>query len=167
MLMTERLIPMPHILALTLKDYHRFWDKFTKIGNDACWEWKAGKCKLGYGIFKLCGSSYVASRVAYFLQYKADPGSFYVCHECNNTSCVNPSHLYLGTQFENMQQCASEGRINQAGSLNPRAILHESDIPVIRARLKRESIAAIARAYGVGHAVIWRIDHNDTWRHVA
>ena len=96
--------PKPRSLA------ERFWPKVHK--GPTCWIWNAYTDKLGYGYIgaggwhggKLC-----AHRVAWELTRGPIPDGLWVLHKCNNPPCVNPDHLYLGTQADNMRDAADAG----------------------------------------------------------
>ena len=78
--------------------------------TDDCWEWKGWKDKDGYGGLSYKGVTYKAHRVSYELYSGIAPGDKCVCHSCDNPSCVNPDHLWLGTQKENVHDMIAKGR---------------------------------------------------------
>jgi hypothetical protein len=87
----------------------RFWDK-VRIG-DGCWEWQASKRATGYGQFAYLGKPSVkAHRVAWMLNRGLIPDGVCVLHRCDNPGCVRPSHLFLGTQEDNIRDREVKGR---------------------------------------------------------
>ncbi len=98
----------------------RFWEKVAK--TDSCWEWQSIINAYGYGVF--CNGPhgtkrrFMAHRVAYELEYGAYDQTLYVCHKCDNRKCVRPDHLFLGTQTDNMKDCAKKGRVMNQGFLS-------------------------------------------------
>lgn len=84
-------------------DDERFWSRVDRSGGpDACWPWTARAVKRGgYGDFQLRGRRYRASRYAYQLTHGPIPPGLVICHRCDNPPCVNPAHLYSGTQSDN------------------------------------------------------------------
>ncbi len=91
----------------------RFWDSVHK--TDGCWEWK-GQLQykfipsLQYGIFNIGDRHYRAHRWIYEYLYGPVPKGMFVCHRCDNPSCVRPEHLFLGTNSDNQKDCAQKGR---------------------------------------------------------
>jgi hypothetical protein len=95
------------------KDIDRFINKINK-GNE-CWEWNGGKSKFGYGrffiLFGLTEKTYYSHRIAYELYTnQLVPEGLCVCHKCDNPSCVNPKHLFIGTTQDNTKDKINKGR---------------------------------------------------------
>lgn len=89
----------------------RFWKKVNKTPD--CWEWIRCLSSYGYGKFALNGESITAHRVAFYLEHGRFPEKF-LLHKCDNRRCVRPSHLWEGTQADNMHDAIAKGRHNSA-----------------------------------------------------
>ena len=149
----------------TVKD--RFWEKVDKSGD--CWEWTTGKTGGGYGQFWFNGKTQYAHRFSYELHHgPIPPGEGYhgtcVCHHCDNPSCVNPDHLYIGTQQDNMDDKAEKGRASR-GEANYKAKLNEDDVKMIRC-MRGHTQRALATLFGVSQAQVDRIINRKTWNHI-
>ena len=99
-------------IELDAVDTARFWSKVdVKLTNNAhksCWIWR-GRKHRGYGQFTLNRKCHYAPRVAWTIFF-GDPGDFDVLHKCDNPSCVNPYHLFVGTAKDNVEDCIKKGR---------------------------------------------------------
>jgi hypothetical protein len=131
----------------------RFEAKTIPEPNSGCWLWTGFTNQDGYGWFNPAGKPMGAHRVAWML-YRGDPGDMTVCHKCDTPSCVNPDHLWLGTQGDNIRDCFSKGRGNP-GRL--RGEQHGT------AKLTARQVAEIRAAphyYGVNRDLAARFDVN-------
>jgi len=99
------------------KDLDRFWSKVQKgLNNNECWEWQANRDNNGYGRFGHRYKLLSAHRVAWEIENGPIPKDLCVLHRCDNPSCVNISHLFLGTHKDNMKDRDQKGR-SRGGSL--------------------------------------------------
>lgn len=87
----------------------RFWRRVDKSGD--CWLWTGGIAANGYGKLSREYKKLYAHRVAHELINGPIPDWMHVCHRCDNPKCVNPTHLFLGTRSDNMQDCLKKGRM--------------------------------------------------------
>lgn len=126
-----------------------------------CWLWTGSTRGKGYGGFRYQGKMYIASRIAYAL-FKGDPNGLVVCHHCNNPSCVNPDHLYLGTYSDNTKQAVRQKRQFLAkGDLCGMAKLSWEQVRNIRADPRPQR--AIAKDYTISQLHVSRIKRNLVW----
>lgn len=154
----------------------RFWAKVNKEVDTDCWEWSAAKSTFGYGRFKVKGKLESPHRISYELSYGKIPKGLFVCHTCDNPSCVNPDHLFSGTRSDNMKDCASKGRLpicnvntrkQVRGEGSKQSSLTEKDVLDIRRRLAEgEKGSDLAREYKIWKTSISCIKHRKTWKHI-
>ncbi len=141
----------------------RFWSKVDKQGPDECWEWLACKTTGGRGQFWIDYRMYGAHRVSWYLTYGPIPKGLFVCHHCDNPSCVNTAHLFLGTNQDNMLDASRKGRIAR-GSRQGSSKLTEEDVYRIRELLKDgQTLQAIADTFGVRQSNISHIKVGRSW----
>jgi|SRR5215831_5330029 len=112
-------------------DIIRFRRNFIVTTADACWEWCGSTGGKNYGQFYIKGRTYRAHRLAYYLFYKINPGDLMILHSCNTTKCVNPHHLRIGTNSDNMIQKVEDGNhfnANKTHCINGHKFTEENTI---------------------------------------
>lgn len=150
-------------------DQGRFWAKVDRRTDDECWEWTASTTHNGYGQFHVKGTMKRAHRLAWEISNGPVPDGLFVCHRCDNRTCVNPKHLWLGTAAENTQDMVGKGRANcgrLAGEEAAGAKLDEQSVRDIRAWDEFFPRSEIARLFGISSQSVYNIVHRRTWRHV-
>ena len=144
----------------------RFFKKVKKM--DICWEWQSTISKNGYGQFSINNKKQLAHRVSYILHYGEIPIGMLVCHSCDNRKCVNPEHLFLGTNEDNMKDMINKKRAKYAsGEKAGSSKLTNEDVKDIRlAYDNNETTRQIAKKYNMNHSTIWNIVSGKTWKHI-
>ncbi len=127
-------------MQLTQSDADRFWSKVVMLGVKDCWQW-VGSAPMGFGYGRFCfaGVRNLAHRVSYFLANGAFDDELCVLHKCDNPICVNPNHLFLGTQADNMRDMQNKGRARYGTSSGEKCGA---------AKIDRKTAAAIKYADG-------------------
>lgn len=148
-----------------------------KRAEGGCIEWTASKNNDGYGEFMAHPKRWRAHRLAWSLKNGLIPSGMSVLHRCDNPACVNPDHLFLGTQVDNMADCAAKGRAakpkqafvdsakrDKSGELNPHAKLTAEIVMALRRGERRD--AETAAYCGVTLAAVRQARRGITWRHI-
>lgn len=150
----------------------RFWEKVIKVDN-GCWFWSGAKEKRGYGRFAITKGKFVLPhRYSYQFHYGHIPVGKFICHKCDEPSCVNPKHLFAGTQLDNMADARMKGRTATGdrngsnthpekirwGRDNSNGILSDENVINIRkAKLKGIQARVLAKRYKVSRQYIYDI----------
>lgn len=150
-------------MSRTPKDEVRFL-AYVRVASNGCHEWTAYINPRGYGRFKISGKQVMAHRFAYEMSVAQIPDGLFVCHRCDNRRCVNPSHLFLGTNQDNMRDMIAKGRSPRTrlhGEMNGSCKLQARDVAAIRnSKLSQSKLAA---AYGVDQSTISHIKTGKNW----
>ena len=140
----------------------KFWKRVVK--TDSCWIWTGAKHQDGYGYLWFKGHQVLTHRYSWFMKFGVMPEK-QVNHNCDNRPCVNPDHLYEGTQTQNIKDMDARGRRGRTTGMGK---LDEVQIREIRKLIsegmRQESIGA---RFEVTQAAISSIHRGKTWRHVA
>jgi hypothetical protein len=149
----------------------RFWSKVDRRGVDECWPWTAGVRRKdeGYGAFAFNGQHQPASRVSWILAFGSIDGNLEVCHRCDNPSCCNPNHLFLGTRKDNNDDKVAKRRHAFGERVNTAKLTEAQVLEIKRAkpvgRTKPGYRTAIAKIYGVSPCTITDI-WGRRWAHL-
>lgn len=149
----------------------RFLKKIQK--TKTCWLWTATKNRKGYGQFGVRrGSKWkieYAHRVAYEMFVGKIPKGLLVLHNCDNPTCVNPKHLWTGTNYDNCKDRIKKGRsADTRGEKNGRAIVNAKDVIKIRNLYKtnNHSQTEIGKMFGLKKSMVGRIVNKQAWKHI-
>lgn len=156
----------------------RFWEKVNKDGPapvhrpelGACWIWTASvNPRTGYGWISVGKSMRQSHRISWEFTNGPIPDGQCVLHRCDNSSCVNPAHLFLGTQIDNIADMVAKGRQrSRQGEKVNTAKLTAEKVQEIRERFANGETnrASLAREYGVSDVMISYIILRKSWKHI-
>lgn len=132
--------------------------------NSGCWLWTGSMRTTGYGCVNFNGKTMGAHRLSYE-SYKGSTGDLHVLHRCDMPACVNPDHLYIGTNKVNAYDRERRGRmLHPVGSEHPRAKLTDDDVRFI---LTTDiSSRQLGRRFGVDRTTVRKIRTGENWRHI-
>ena len=154
-----------------------FWADVDKQSSlDGCWLWTGCIGAYGYGALTYQNKSWRAHRLSYILTYgdlpvTNDYHGTCVLHKCDNRQCVNPEHLFSGTQTDNLRDMRSKNRqaspFIMKGSEQKASKLKEKDIPVImEMRSRKISLSKIGAKFNVSKVCISYVVNGKSWAHV-
>ena len=157
---------------LTEKDIARFWSKVEK--TEKCRIWKSYSFSDGYGVFSLRHIYYRATAISYLIHNKTLNSNLFRLHTCDNPLCVNPTHLWEGTQKENIQDMMQKGRGKNQFDENTPTVFKKGHIPASRkiSKNKAKSIKTdlksmrqcdVIRKYKVSRDTIRGIVRGTAW----
>lgn len=154
--------------------HERFWN-YVNLNNPRteCWEWIGYKSSRGYGLLnlKIDGRKRPvrAHRLSYEWHVGAIPAGNVVCHKCNNRCCVNPKHLYAGTQKDNIADKVKCGTstIVPRGITHPKSKITDDVVREIRRLAGKLPQRAIAKQFSIDQSRVSRIVRGIDWKHVA
>lgn len=155
---------------LNTKKAIRFYSKVDSTEKaDECHLWSAAKTSQGYGTFNLGGSTTYAHRIAYANQHGNFDKQLCVLHHCDNPPCINPDHLFLGTQADNNRDMRAKGRaVYNQGELSSSAKLTNAQALEVRELYAQGSLtqAEIGGRYKIKQPAISAIITKASFKHI-
>ncbi len=148
----------------------RFWSKVDIRTPFECWPWTASVRRKdeGYGAFWINGRHRPASRIAYILIFDEVPADLQVCHYCDNPSCCNPEHLFLGTNADNAYDRDSKGRAAFGDKKRTNVWnFYKEDVILIRKLVENKELKQreVAKMFNVSPSVINNLIKGRTYAH--
>lgn len=149
----------------TITSEQRFWKYVNKESDDKCWNWTGVCNKDGYGCLMVDRSNVRTHRFSWELHFSKIPDGLLVCHYCDNPPCVNPYHLFLGTNKDNIEDRDNKNR-QAKGESHGNTKLTYHQVKEIR-RLCNEgkfSQRKIAKMFNIGKTAVGDIHNNKRWK---
>lgn len=141
------------------------------LNENNCWEWKGCLDTYGYGMFNYKKKTCKAHRLMYEIHYAIELKDLHCLHKCNNRKCVNPLHLFAGTNLDNIKDKVKKGRCytgNQKGENNGASKLKDADVIEIRRlyNIKKYTTVKLSKMYNIHRSTISYIVNNKTYTHL-
>ena len=140
--------------------------KVLRIPEAGCWVWMGSTQVRGYGEIISNNRKHLAHRASYEAFVGKIPKGMYVCHACDNVACVNPNHLFLGTQKQNLQDMANKGRSTR-GVKNPMAKLTEEQVKEIKQGFAvGKTDVELSMQFNISRSTIYGIRNRRLWSYI-
>ena len=153
------------MMELSAADIKRFWTFVDKKGPDDCWIWQGGGPNNRYGHFSVgprkSAKTLLAHRVSFAIAYGET--DLQICHRCDVTRCVNPVHLFAGTQKDNRVDCKQKERTARGENHGYHVLTEKEVLMIIHLDKTGMAVLAIARKLGRAESTIWNVVSGRSW----
>lgn len=153
------------LINLRLDPLEEFEKRWIPEPNSGCWLWLGTYNFYGYGLFHSRGKQRGAHRFSWEFYRGPIPEGMHVLHHCDNPSCVNPDHLFIGTHQDNMADKTAKGRTNplRGEECKSTKLTNEDALNIFNSKL---SVPELSKAYGTSHTTIYTIRRGESWKHI-
>jgi hypothetical protein len=156
----SRACRVDRIRAETVRNY-------TTENETGCWIWNHNKNRNGYGTVVYNSKRWLAHRLSYHLLVSKVTNTMVVCHHCDTPPCINPAHLFVGTNLDNIRDAVNKGRMHRGEKTHGAKLNAESVAEILRRHAAGETRASLEKEFNMSQTGIWSIIHRRTWRHVS
>lgn len=148
------------------KLWTRFFKKIMPEPNTGCWLWSGAPYGEGYGSFMHKGVIMRAHRFSYLIHKGEIPDGLHVLHTCDVRCCVNPDHLFLGTNIDNINDKIKKGRQANGASINNSKLVGDQVMEIVSLYNSGNSIKSISKIFNITTANLYYIVSGITWGHL-
>ena len=144
------------------------WEDSYRRNKSGCWLWIRGKQSAGYGLITHNGERMLAHRRSYELYKGKIPAKINCLHKCDNPACVNPDHLFLGTQKDNIHDAIKKGRNSPPPHIGQahRKLKKEQVAEIKKLARENYTYRKLAEIFDVHHSTIYKILNNKMWVYI-
>lgn len=145
-----------------------FWARVSKSDElGACWIYNGYCSSNGYGRVRYGGKKQYVHRLSWELAKSTTiPKGMHVCHTCDNRTCVNPAHLFLGTNADNHADKIAKGRQARGDGHGLRKVTEEQVLEMRRLARSGVSQSELVKTYGLSSTQVCRIVRGSRWKHL-
>jgi hypothetical protein len=147
-------------------------DRLTRrifVDENNCWNFTGYRNPYGYGNIRIDGKTKLAHRAMWEEVFGEIPAGMYACHKCDNPACINPDHLFLGTNLDNVRDMKNKGRERHVCACGEKCVTSKltlEDVEKIRSLgengLSQRKIAVL---FGVDRSTVGDIQKYKSWKH--
>lgn len=143
------------------------FESYYKKSSDGCWNWIGPIRWNGYGLWHVNQTKSLAHRASYERYIGPIPEGLVVCHACDNRKCVNPNHLWVGSQADNLADMRRKGRAHKGPSVHSEHHpLSKINVKIARKiRFDKRNAREIAEQYGVSRSLVYGIKAGTHWKY--
>jgi hypothetical protein len=145
--------------------HHTLLDRCVAL-QSGCIEWTRAKNNMGYGMLRIHNKGKLAHRISYERSVGPIPEGMNVLHSCDNPACLNPDHLFLGTQRDNIQDCVRKGRWRGGAPGEKHGNCKLTQEQVLKIRVDKRAAKIVADEYRIFLSTVYKIRHRISWKHI-